>query len=142
VPWAAEFGTVLTLVPALTLAISVLFVVTSYEVTSSELAVQRLLWPTRIPLAGVSEVWHDPDAMKRSLRLFGNGGLYSITGIYRNATLGRYRAFVTDPKRAVVLRTAGRVIVVSPEYPEAFLGHCRSVLPGVRDRAAAAPRHG
>ncbi len=42
--------------------------------------------------------------MRGSLRLFGNGGMFSITGLYRNRALGNYRAFVTDLKKTVVLR--------------------------------------
>jgi hypothetical protein len=68
--------------------------------------------------------------MRRSLRLFGNGGLFSITGIFQNATLGRYRAFVTDPKQAVVLRYESRVVVLSPANPDELLGHLELVSPG------------
>ena len=59
--------------------------------------------------------------MRGSLRLFGNGGIFSITGLFRNRALGNYRAFVTDLKRTVVLRFPERIIVVSPECPEKFV---------------------
>jgi hypothetical protein len=54
-----------------------------------------------------------------------------VTGLFRNRTLGMYRAFVTDPARAVVLKTAGRTIVISPSEPEAFLEELRALVPGV-----------
>jgi hypothetical protein len=67
--------------------------------------------------------------MRRSLRLFGNRVLFSITWISQNATVGRYRAFVTDPKRAVVLRYESRVVVVSSANADALLGYLKPVAP-------------
>ena len=58
---------------------------------------------------------------RRSIRTFGNGGLYSFTGWFRNTALGAYRAFVTDPHRTVVLHFPTRTVVVSPSAPEDFV---------------------
>ncbi len=129
VPFAETFGTILLFMPPLILAVALLFVVRGYELDASALYVQRLLWRTRIPLDGLDRAWHDPSAMCRSLRVFGNGGLFSVTGLFQNTMLGSYRAFVTDPKQAVVLHFPSRVLVVSPAYPRAFLGHLRFISP-------------
>jgi hypothetical protein len=103
------------------LLVTMLFVVRSYTIEPDALAIRRLLWTTRVPLAGLQSATFTPDVMRRSLRLFGNGGMFSITGWYRNSALGTYRAFVTDLKNTVVLRFATqKTIVVSPENPEAF----------------------
>jgi len=59
--------------------------------------------------------------LRGSIRLFGNGGFFSFTGVFQSRKLGRYRAFVTDPARCVILRFTGRVVVVSPADPEAFI---------------------
>lgn len=131
VPSAETFGTLVVLVPPVILAVALLFLVRGYELDATGLYVERLLWRTPIPLDGLTRAWHDPSARRRSLRLFGNGGLYSITGIFQSATLGRYRAFVTDPKRAVVLRFETRAVALSPAAPEALLAHLRTVAPGV-----------
>ena len=130
VPFAEGFGTFVFVVPLAILLVALCFLVRGYELDGTGLYVERLLWRTRIDLGGLTRAWHDPSAMRRSLRLFGNGGLFSITGIFQNAALGRYRAFVTDPKRAVVLRYESRVVVVSPADPDALLGHLRLVSPG------------
>ena len=66
-----------------------------------------------------------PDAMRRSLRTFGNGGVFGFTGWFYNSRLGRYRAWVTDPKRAVVLVFPDRTIVVSPGRPHLFVDELR-----------------
>jgi len=104
VPFAETFGKIILVVPPATLFFALLFVVSGYELDATALHIRRLLWSTTIPLEGLTRAWHDPSSMRRSLRLFGNGGLFSITGVFRNATLGTYRAFVTDPRQAVVLR--------------------------------------
>ena len=121
VPFAEVFGMWVAAVPPLVLLVSALFVVRGYQIAGDGLRIQRLLWPTYREWFGLQAAWQDPMAMKGSLRLWGNGGLYAVTGFYRNRALGTYRAFVTDPKRAVVLRFADRVVVLSPEDPQAFL---------------------
>jgi hypothetical protein len=112
---------------------SALFTVRGYDLNASELLVRRLLWPTRIPLQDLRTAWADPAAMKGSIRLFGNGGLFSFTGLFYNRRLGRYRAFATDPSNAVVLKFATRTIVVTPEAPREFLNALSLLCPQVRD---------
>jgi hypothetical protein len=105
----------------LMLPVAALFVVRSYAIEFNELLIRRLLWTTHLPLAGLQSAEVVPDVMRGSLRLFGNGGMFSITGLFRNRALGNYRAFVTDLKKTVVLRFPKRTVVVSPENPEQFV---------------------
>ncbi len=67
-----------------------------------------------------------PTAMAGSLRIAGNGGLFSFTGWFWSRRLGRYRAFVTDPARSVVLKFSDRTVVVSPDVPEEFVAALRA----------------
>jgi Bacterial PH domain len=113
-PWLA-------LLPLAIVCGGALFTIRGYAVTADALLVRRLWWATRLPLAGLCSAAFEPDAMRRSLRLCGNGGLFSFSGLFRNKTLGNYRAFVTDPRRVVVLRFATRTVVVSPSEPEEFV---------------------
>jgi hypothetical protein len=106
--------------PIALICCAALFMVRGYTVTSDAILVHRLFWATRLPLVNLESATFDPKAMRRSIRTFGNGGLFSFTGFYANKTLGRYRAFVTDPNRAVVLRFSKRTIVVSPSPPDDF----------------------
>lgn len=119
VPVFARYSMVIT--PILVLVISLAFVVRGYEVADGVLLVRRLGWTTRIALAGLKTAVIDPDAMNRSIRIFGNGGLFVISGLYRNNALGLYRAYVTDLKHAIVMRFTDRTIVISPDAPERFL---------------------
>jgi hypothetical protein len=113
-------------------AVSFLFMVTGYDVAEGDLYVQRPLWSTRIALTRLAKAWHEPTACRGSLRIFGNGGLYSFTGLYQNRTLGRFRLFGTDLKRAVVLNLERRVVVVTPADPDAFVAYLEQLFPAVR----------
>jgi len=128
-----------------------LFTVRGYAIRADALGIRRLFWETRLPLRDLREVRHLPKAMDGSVRTFGNGGLFSFTGRYRNRQLGPYRAFVTDPERTVVLTFGERTVVVSPADPARFVAEVGSLCaatiragtargqPGRRD-AATAPR--
>jgi hypothetical protein len=109
------------LLPLVILFVAALFTIRGYSVASDCILVHRMLWDTKLPRAGLESVSVEPDAMRWSLRTFGNGGAFSITGFYYNKRLGSYRAYVTDPRRLVVLRYANRRVVLSPATPEDFV---------------------
>lgn len=127
------FGAVIAIVPAVILILSILFMVTGYAVSSSELTIQRPLWATEIPLSCLQRVSLDPAICNKSVRIFGNGGLYGFTGLYQNSRLGRYRLFATDIARSVVLRFPDRTVVITPAAPDAFVEHMRRAFPFVRE---------
>ena len=102
-------------------AICALFLVRGYRITPDAILVLRPGWVTRLPRAGLVSAEFLPGAMRCSLRLCGNGGFFSFTGLYWNRELRAHRAFVTDGQRTVVLRYAKRTVVVSPERPEEFV---------------------
>jgi hypothetical protein len=107
--------------PAAVIFGAALFTVRGYVVTPAAILVKRLFWDTPLPRAGLESAVYSPGAVRGSIRTFGNGGFYSFTGWFWNRELGRYRAFLTDHSRVVVLRYPGRTIVVSPGDPEAFV---------------------
>ena len=109
------------LLPVLILVVAALFSVRGYLVTADELVIRRLLWTTRFRRADLESATADREALRGSIRLFGNGGLYSFTGLFRSRALGRYHAYVTDPTRTVILRFKQRTIVISPDNPDAFV---------------------
>jgi hypothetical protein len=111
----------IALLPLAILCGGILFTIRGYTVSPDAILIHRLFWTTRLPLAALQSAQFEPDAMRRSLRTFGNGGLFSFTGFFRNSSLGTYRAFVTDPHRTVVLHFPARTVVVSPSTPEDFV---------------------
>jgi Bacterial PH domain len=111
-PWL-PWRLALVLVPLALLLAALPFMVRGYVLTEDSIEVQRLGWSTMLPLAGLIGVSAEPEGLRGSLRLFGNGGLFAISGWFWNRRLGRFRAYATDPHRAVVLayRDGGKVVV-------------------------------
>ena len=107
-------------------AVCGLFAVRGYTIDGRTLLVHRVGWSNRYDLARLRDVEVARTAMHRSLRVFGTGGLFAYTGIFRNAKIGWYRAYATDPQRSVVLRFDQRNIVVTPDDPQAFSEAIRS----------------
>jgi hypothetical protein len=105
---------------AAVLIISAAFSVRGYSVTPGRLVIKRLGWSTQVDLSKLGSVQVAPAAMSGSLRVFGIGGLFSFVGLFRNASLGWYRCYATDPARAVVLRFTDRRLVVTPDSPQEF----------------------
>ena len=116
-----KFLSWVALLPLAIICGGALFTIRGYTVTPDAILVHRLFWTTLLPLAGLHSAQCEPDAMRRSIRTFGNGGLFSITGCFRNKALGAYRASVTDLHRTVVLHFPARTVVVSPSAPEEFV---------------------
>jgi hypothetical protein len=106
------------------------FMVRGYVLTETALTIERLGWRNRWALEGLVSVEVDPEALKRSIRLCGNGGLLSFTGWFRNKKLGLYRLFATDPRRSVVLKFHSRTIVITPDQPAAFVAEVLRRKPG------------
>ncbi len=136
-PWSARLVVVSSLVTALCLGIAigsarqanggplwlvllpVVFVcggalsgIRGYTIAPRALLIHRLLWTTRLSLEGLQTARVAPQAMDRSIRAFGNGGFFSFSGWFYSRALGRYRAFVTDPYRTVVLNFLAKTVVV------------------------------
>jgi len=118
----------LALLPLVILFGTALFTIRGYSISSDSILVQRLLWSTVLPRTGLESAAVEPDAMRGSIRTFGNGGAFSFTGFYYNKRLGNYRAYVADPHRTVVLRYAKRRVVLSPAAPEDFV-HDLAIVP-------------
>ena len=125
-------GTLITIIlysaiPVLTLFISLLFTVRGYSISGNSFRIRRLLWYTDIDISILKSVEYNPKAMTGSLRTFGNGGLFSFSGSYKSGKLGSFKAYVTDFKNCVILKTADLTLVVSPENPELFVEILRNL---------------
>ena len=104
------------------------FMVRGYVLTESCIEVLRLGWSTVLPLAGLAAVNGEPQGLRGSLRLFGNGGLFAICGWFWNRRIGRFRAYATDPERAVLLRYRdGTKVVVTPHDVQHFIVRVRKL---------------
>jgi hypothetical protein len=116
------------IVPVLVLIIATLLTVKGYALTEDAIVVRRLGWTTRLPWQDLVSVTGDNEAMRGSVKLFGSAGFMSYTGYFWNRRIGRYRAFVNDPSRSVVLSYKNRKIVISPDDPQRFIVRARTML--------------
>src|SRR5579863_5903524 len=62
------------LVPLSVLVCGAPFMVRGYSLVEGALIIHRLGWESRLPLDSLVSATPDPEAMKNSLRTFGNGG--------------------------------------------------------------------
>lgn len=114
--------------PAAVLIGALLFMVSGYTLTATALQVRRPLWTTSFALSDLVSVGGDAEALRGSLRLFGNGGLFSFSGVFWNRRLGLFHAYGTDPGRAVVLKFRKRTIVITPDDTQHFIVRVRTHL--------------
>ena len=78
----AEWKKAIVLLPFVTIVISALFGVRNYRLQETQLIIQRLGWQTTIELGDLNSVEPNPHAMSKSIRLFGNGGLFCFSGLF------------------------------------------------------------
>jgi hypothetical protein len=115
-------------VPGLVLLGALPFMVRGYVLTEKQIEVRRLGWSTVLPLAGLVAVTGEPEGLRGSVRLFGNGGLFGISGWFWNRRIGRFRAYATDPGRVVLLRYRdGNKVVVTPHDVQHFIVRVRTL---------------
>jgi len=127
----------LVLVPLAVLLGTLPFMVRGYLLTESYIEVRRLGWCSTLPLAGLVSIAGVPEGLRGSVRIFGNGGLFAITGWFWNRKIGRFRAYATDPGRVVLLRYAdGKRVVVTPHDVQHFIVRAKT-LAKLRSAAAA-----
>lgn len=140
---AYAWDLVMIVLPLAMLVVAVFFTIRGYLLFPDVLFVQRLGWYSKIPLDGLLTASFDPEATKRMTRRFGNGGMFCFAGSFKSKKIGIFRVFATDLRRAVVLKFADRIIVVTPGDPVDFvekLVALRGLPPAgdAGDRAASA----
>jgi hypothetical protein len=115
-------------VPVAVLLGALPFMIRGYTLTETDIEVRRLGWSTLLPMAGIVAVTGEPDGLRGSLRLLGNGGLFGISGWFWHRRIGRFRAYATDPGRAVLLRYRdGRKVLLTPHDVQHFIVRVRTL---------------
>jgi hypothetical protein len=127
-PWPVWPGLILG--PAIIGAVWHGALVRRYRLREDEIVVERAWLTTRLPLTGLATVEADRDALRGARKIMGNDGLGAYAGRFRSQKLGNFRAYVSDPGCAVVLRWPDRCLVVSPAQPGEFTDAVRARLAG------------
>ncbi|TCV91631.1 PH (Pleckstrin Homology) domain-containing protein [Luteibacter rhizovicinus] len=92
-----------------------------YEVGEGMLVIRRALISRRFPLRGAL-VRTDDLAMSGAIRVFGNGGLFAVDGLFYSRRLGWFRAYIRNSDHLIVVTLVdGRTVVVSPDDPLGFV---------------------
>ena len=124
-----SFQLFLALMPVVILGSSAIFIIRRYEISDEHIEIVRIIGRTKYEIDNIESIEADPKATELSIRTMGNGGLYSISGLFRNKKLGAYRAFVTDAANCVVIkRKKGAPIVISPGAPTEFAEQVRRLI--------------
>lgn len=101
-----------------------------YAISERLLIVRRLIGDVRIPLDNLGEVrTASADDFRGCMRLWGNGGLFGYYGLFSTTVLGRSTWYMTNRANAVIVRTAGKTVLVSPDDVDAFIAAVRRVAP-------------
>lgn len=98
------------------------FGIYGYHIGHKHLKIKRLGWTKKVSFSEISSAEVKPNAMKGSIRSFGNGGLFGYVGSFRNSILGSYKAYVTKKENTVLIETTDeKRILVSPDKPDEFV---------------------
>lgn len=108
---------------AIVMAVSYYFSIRHYEISDGKLMVRRPFDAIQIPLGNISDVHTvDRKSLRRTVRTFGIGGLFSYTGTFWNKEFGSMTWYVTRMDKAVLMVDAkGTKVVVSPDEAERFV---------------------
>lgn len=130
VPAASAHNGAIVGLGALLLALAYAYSPRGYTIQERSIVVRRLIGDARIALDGVREVRAGTgDDFRGCIRLWGNGGLFGYYGLFRTSKLGKSTWYVTNRSHAVVVVTAARTVVLSPDEVDPFLEAIRASVP-------------
>jgi hypothetical protein len=115
----------------------------AFEIGAGKLRVLRNGWRAlELPLAEITSVAHaEPGLLAGSIRLLGTGGLFGYYGLFRSPTLGAFRLYATRSEGLVLVRSARRALVLTPEPADVFVTALLAAAPGAeRERLATGGR--
>jgi len=112
--------------------------VSGYSLTPEKLEIHRP-WQGNesIPLKNLEKVECIKDPFRKTLMIGANGGLGGFYGDFKQIGGLYFTAYVTDPKRCVMLTMKGdERIVISPRERERFLAALAELRPDVKLKTA------
>ena len=98
------------------------FRISSYSVTDDGIVIRRPFDMVVLKRDGLTDVCRiDGKSLRYSVRTFGIGGLFAITGKFWNRRYGDMTWYVTRTDRVVVLVFGQKKVLLSPDLPGEFL---------------------
>jgi len=112
----------------LILGFTYLYAPQGYVVDESGITVTRKRAPVHIEFESIKEVSRiERDRFMKSLRIFGNGGLFGYYGSFRNKELGNFKMYATHGDCGVLI-DADKTYVMTPDRADEFVEVVRSYL--------------
>jgi len=102
--------------------------VLGYSLELDTLVIKRRWDMVSFSLAEIEAVESDKE-FKRSIRVFGIGGVLGIYGKFKTIGGPTFTAYVTDSKNRIVIKTTEGRIVISPHERELFLDTLAALRP-------------
>jgi hypothetical protein len=118
---ADTWSVIVLFIPILAALGSMFFAIRGYVITDSQIIINHIGWKRTFEIAKLTQATFEPQVTAGSIRVWGNGGLFSFSGYFRNSVLGSYRAYMTNAADAVVLRFGEDTVVISPADPVGFV---------------------
>lgn len=111
-----------------------LYSIKGYSIDHHSIHIYRPIGTKSYKLDQFTEIITGLSHIKKSLtlRLWGNGGLFSITGLFWNKKLGKFKAYLSDPSKCIILIGATQKIAISPDPPEEFVKTLKMHRPNIK----------
>jgi hypothetical protein len=101
-----------------------------YRMAERAIRVKRLIGDVRIPLEDVREARiASAEDFAGCIRLWGSEGLFGYYGVFRTSKLGKCTWYATSRRNRVVVITAAKTVVFSPDDPDGFVAAIRASVP-------------
>ena len=115
----------------LLLALAYAYSPRGYAISEGDLVVRRLIGDVRFPLTDVRSVRiATAEDLRGCVRLWGSGGLFGYYGLFRTSKLGRSSWYMTNRRNAVVVITAAKTALLSPDETSRFVAAVQACAPG------------
>lgn len=83
----------------------------------------------KIPFRETKKI--EPIKEERTLKVFGNGGLFGYTGTFRARNTGLHQRWVTDRSKMILIETIHKKYIISPKDPQSFIQICHDYMPEI-----------
>lgn len=111
------------------MGITFLFAPLRYAINTSDVEIGRFINTKHISTNDITGVARVPSGeLGAGLRVFGSGGFMGYLGIFWYSSAGWVRAHCTDRSKLVMITTAKRKYLISPDEPDDFIENVNRII--------------
>lgn len=119
----------LAAIPVLLAIAFLLRAIRGFVVTRDAVFIRHMLWSSCEPLDGFVSVQIDEEALADAKRMRSLVGGFGTGCWFWSPRFSRFRGYLTNTRRLVVLKLERGIIALSPDDPDAFVRHIESFRP-------------